>query len=323
MKAVVIKQAGPPEVLVIKNYPTPEPLTGQVLIEVKAFGLNRYELYARNGKASTMEFPTVPGIECVGVVREAPGGEFQAGDIVTTALGGMGREFDGSYAEFVCVPCGQVMKIKTTLDWVTLASLPLMVQTAWGALHNSLCIQSGQTLLIRGGTTSIGMAALVLAKEHGLSVVATTRNFDRKKILREYGADYVFIDTGKIADEVWKIFPSGINHVLELVGTKTLLDSLRCVAGIYGTVCMAGAVSNHRKMDNFYPMEDIPSTVRLTSYLGKVRDFIRTPLQEIICDVENGHTKFRIDRVFKFGEIVEAHRYMEENRAVGKLVVEI
>lgn len=323
MKAIVINQVGPPEVLTVKNYPEPEPRNGQVLIEVKAFGLNRSELNVRKGKVISVGFPRILGIECVGVVREAPGGEFKTGDIVATALGGMGRDFDGSYAEFTCVPATNVIKIKSTLDWVILGSLPQMIQTAWGALHNSLQIQPGQTLLIRGGTTSIGMAALVLAKQHELTVAVTTRSFDRKKILREFGADYVFIDTGNIADEVWKIFPSGINHVLELVGTKTLMDSLKFTAGKYGTVCIAGAVSNNRKIDNFYPLEDIPTTVRLTSYNGKVRDFISTPLQGIIRDIENGHVKFRIDRIFKFNEIVEAHHYMEENRAIGKIVVEI
>ncbi|MCH8247711.1 MAG: zinc-binding dehydrogenase [Bacteroidetes bacterium] len=321
MKAVVIEKAGPPDVLQLLERPRPVPKPGWVLIRVKAFGLNRSELFTRQGHSgNAVPFPRILGIEAVGVVEAAPNGEFRPGQTVATAMGGMGRQFDGSYAEYTCVPATQVQALETTLDWPTLGALPEMIQTAWGSLHTALQIQEGQTLLIRGGTTSVGLAATVLAKKNGVTVAATTRRPEREAMLRENGADHVFIDTGEIAEEVRRVFPGGVNRVLELVGTMTLLDSLRAAAR-HGVVCMTGMVGNQWTFEHFAPMEAIPTTVQLTIYAGEADDFLNTPLQSFIEELEAGRTTVKIGRTFRLEEIVEAHRVMEENRAEGKLVV--
>jgi len=320
MKAVVIHEPGPPEVLKIEERPVPVPNDGWVLIEVKAFGINRSELFTRLGHSPSVKFPRILGIEAVGVVVEAPGSNYEAGQTVATAMGGMGRQFDGSYAEFTCVPANQILPIDSTLDYSVLGALPEMIQTAWGSLHRSLRLEPGHTLLIRGGTTSVGLAAAILAKKYGATVIATTRKPERIQFLKDNAADYVFVDSGSIAEDVRREFPAGVDRVLELVGTTTLLDSLK-TAGHNGIVCMTGMVGNKWQLNNFDPMDAIPTSVKLTTYAGESEDFINTPLQSFINELQEGNTQIKVGNVFKLDQIVEAHRCMEENRAKGKIVV--
>src|SRR6202045_51912 len=320
MKAAVIREAGGPDVLKIESLPIPTPKSGEVLIRVKAFGLNRSELFTRQGHSPSVKFPRVLGIEAVGVVEAGPGGEFRKGDIVATAMGGLGRQFDGGYAEYTCVPAKQVQVIKTELAWETLGAIPEMLQTAWGSLFKSLRLEISERLLIRGGTTSVGLAAAAIAKSHGAFVAATTRNPDREKLLRASGVDQVFIDTGSIAEQVKEVCPKGVDKVLELVGTTTLKDSLRC-AKQRGIVCMTGIVGNKWSFDNFAPMEAIPTAVSLTTYAGESENFIRMPVEHLVEKTAPAKLPVQIGKVFRLEEIVEAHRCMEENKAGGKIVV--
>lgn len=320
MKAVVTYEAGGPEVLKVERRPIPTPKTGQVLIRVKAFGLNRSELFTRQGHSPGVKFPRVLGIEAVGIVEGASGGEFQKGDVVASAMGGMGREFDGGYAEYTCPPASQVQKIEVKLPWETLGAMPEMLETPWGSLFRSLRLANGERLLVRGGTTSVGLAAAAIAKNYGVFVASTTRDPNRAELLRSSGVDDVIVDTGSLASEIQHKYPGGVDKVLEMIGTTTLEDSLRC-AKQGGIVCMTGIVGNKWSFDQFAPMDVIPTAVCLTVYAGESEDFMQTPLNDLARQIEAGTLHIQASKIFHLDEIVEAHRLMEENKAGGKIVV--
>jgi NADPH:quinone reductase-like Zn-dependent oxidoreductase len=320
MKAAVLHAPGGPEALTIEVRPVPVPQPGELLIRVAAFGLNRSELFTRQGHSPNVRFPRILGIEAVGTVAAAPGGELARGQKVATVMGGMGRAFDGSYAEYTCVPADQVRAVRTDMPWEKLGALPEMLQTAWGALFRGLRLQRGERLLIRGGTTSIGLAAAAIARAHGAQVGATSRQSSGETLIRASGTEHFFLDDGAIAGNVRRAWEGGADKVLELVGTTTLADSLAAVREP-GIVCMAGMVGDRWSFADFAPMDIIPTGVSLTTYSGGVEDFVAMPLQELIDQVAQGQLPVAAARVFRLDDIVEAHRLMESNQAGGKIVV--
>jgi NADPH:quinone reductase len=242
MRAIVLDAPGRPNTLAIRELPVPTPQNGWVLIKVKAFGLNRSELHTRLGLAQGVTFPRVLGIEAAGVVAQCPGQEFPVGQQVVAMMGGMGRVFDGGYAEYTCVPATQVIAFRSELDWATLGAVPEMLQTSYGSLSIGLDAQPGQSILIRGGTSSVGMATAVLAKQRKMTVLSTTRNPGKAAALTNIGVDHALIDDGDLAGEVRAIVPDGVDTALELVGTPTLPDTLRATR-VHGVVCFTGMLS--------------------------------------------------------------------------------
>ncbi len=320
MRAVVLTAPGPVENLVIRTLPIPEPPAGWVRVKVMAFGLNRSELHTRLGLAEGVTFPRVLGIEAAGIVDAAPGSDLSPGQQVVAMMGGMGRTFDGGYAEYTVVPRSQVIPFRSDLPWRVIGAVPETLQTAYGSLTTGLDLKGGEALLIRGGTSSVGLAAVSVAKDLGATVIATTRQPDRVEALTSHGVDHVVLDTGTIADQVRRIVPDGVHAALELVGTPTLRDTLRSTR-VHGTVCFTGMLSNQWVVPDFYPIEYLPRGVRLTAYGGGSADLPGDVLQRHLDGLAAGSIALGPTQVHHLDEIRIAHSDMEHNRTFGKQVV--
>jgi NADPH2:quinone reductase len=321
MRAIVIERFGGPDSLVYRELPEPEPLAGHVVIEVKAFGLNHAEMHMRRGEWA--EAAEVSGIECVGLVKACPGGEFPVGAKVAALMGGLGRTINGSYAEYTRAPASNVALIESDLPWDELAAIPETYATAWTCLFRNLEIAQGQSVVIRGATSAFGQAALNLAVNAGARVIATTRSLERVAMLETLGADRVELEgpglSGRIAEA------KRLDAVLDLVGNSTILDSLAMLRR-GGRACLAGWLGGLDPIADFNPLLQMASGVYLTffgSFVFGTPGFPLSdvPLQSIAADVAAGRLKAKPSRVFRFEEIREAHRVMEANEARGKMVV--
>ena len=315
MRAAVVEAPGGPEALVLRDLPKPAPRPGWTRVRVRAFGLNRAELMTRRGESGdAVRFPRVLGIEAVGTVDESVDDDAPPpGTIVASVMGGMGRAFDGGYAEYTLLPTERLMPLETHLDWEVLGALPETFMTARGSL-DVMGLREGQSLLVRGAGSSVGLAALGLGAVAGLHVIGTTRDADKADLLRQRGADDVLVDQGRIAG-------ADVDGVLDLVGGPALLDALKAVVP-GGVVCATGLLGGTWVIDHFEPMGEIPTGVKLTTFGSAVIGGERwvEALQEIVDLVEEGQVHANLDRTYALDDMAAAHAYMEANRATGKVV---
>lgn len=325
MKAIVAKQPGGPEVLQLVDIDEPQTQTGEVKIRVKAFGLNKAESYYRSGNYGKLVPDQALGIEAVGEITEDPSGIFNIGQKVATAMGGMMFARHGGYAEYITVNANNVVAIDSDLSYEKLAALPEAYLTVWGALDKNLQIAKGQTLLVRGATSSIGLTAITYAKFCGLTVIATTRNANSIDKLKTMGADHVVIDDGAIQEKVRAIVPQGVDNAIEVVGVATIKDTLKCVRP-WGEVVVVGLLSGPAVLESFNLMGDLPGTVKLSFFGSGILGTDALPLKEsplnIIAEqIASGKIPSTIGKTFHVEDIQEAHRLLDSGTANGKIVV--
>jgi len=321
MRAIVLEKFGGLDSLVYKDIPEPEPKAGHVVIEIKGFGLNHAELHMRRGEWA--EAAPVSGIECVGLVKSSSGGEFPVGAKVAALMGGLGRTINGSYAEYTRVPASNVALIEADLPWAELAAIPETYATAWTCLFRNLEIQKGQLLIIRGATSSFGQAALKMAVNAGVRVIATTRDRNRFSMLERLGAERCEIERPDLSKHIAEA--QTIDRVLNLVGNSVLLDSLAMLRR-GGRSCLAGFLGGLAPVPDFNPLLPMSSGVHFSffgSFVFGTPGFPLSdvPLQQIAADAAAGRLDVKPARIFRFEEIREAHRVMEANEARGKMVV--
>lgn len=325
MKAVIAKTTGGPEVLQLVDIDQPVAVAGEVKIRVKAFGLNKAESYYRSGNYGTFVPDQALGIEAVGDVVEDTTGQFHVGQKVATAMGGMMFVRHGGYAEYIAVDASNVIALDSNLSYQELAALPEAYLTTWGALDKNLGISEGQTLLIRGATSSVGLAALAYAKYRKLTVVATTRSSKSIERLQDLGADHVVIDDGDIHEKIKALVPAGVDNALEIVGAATVKDTLKSIRP-WGQVVVVGLLGGPPILDSFNLMADLPNTVKLSFFssgmLGSpALPLCESPLSEIADAVEKGLISSSIGKTYSVENIQEAHCELDKGTAGGKIVV--
>ncbi len=325
MKAVIAQQTGGPEVLQLVDIDQPEIKAGEVKIKVHAFGLNKAESYYRSGNYGTFVPGQALGIEAVGEVAQDSTGQFRTGQKVATAMGGMMFTRHGGYAEYITVNASNVIAIDSAIGYTELAALPEAYLTVWGALDKNMGIQPGESLLVRGATSSVGMAALAYAKHLGVSVVATTRNAASVAKLESIGADHVIVDDGTIADKVRTIYPQGVDYALEVVGAATVKDSLKSIRP-WGEVVVVGLLSGPPIIDSFNLMGDLPGTVKLSFFSSGILGtpalpLANSPVNAIAQKVHNGSMPSTLAKVYNIADIQDAHRQLDAGKLNGKIVV--
>ncbi len=325
MKAVVAKEPGGPDVLQLVDIDQPATQEDEVKIRVKAFGLNKVDSYYRSGNFGKIVPDRALGVEAVGEIVEDPSGAFAVGQKVATAMGGLMFTRHGGYAEYITVKASNVIAIDSNLSFEQLAALPVAYLTVWGALDKNLQIAAGETLLVRGATSSIGLAAVTYAKIRGLAVIATTRNPESVGKLKALGADHVVIDDGTITEKVTALVPEGVHNALEIVGAATVKDTLTCVRP-WGEVAVVGLLGGPPILESFDLMDDLPNTVKLSFFsigmLGtESLPLKESPLNEIADQVASGAIPNTLAKTFAVEDIREAHRLLDNGTANGKIVV--
>lgn len=314
MKAVKIYQAGGPEQLIYQDVPTPDIKEGWSLVKIKGFGINHSEIFTREGKSPSVQFPRILGIECVGEVVQSSTPTLAVGQKVVSIMGEMGRAFEGSYAEYVLLPNEQIYPVHTDLDWTTLAVIPETYYTAFSSLQQ-LRIEPQDRVLVRGAGSGVGIAFAQLLKAQfpHIELHGSTRNPAKAARLQAVGFDGVITEVdGKLQTD------QNYDKILELVGPATLRDSFSHI-NEHGIVCNTGQLGNVWGVNDFDPIVELKNNSYLTAfYSGNVS---QAKLDEMFDYIRQFNVKILIERVFTLEQVSEAHRFLQSADGFGKVVV--
>jgi len=338
MKAVRIHQFGGPDVLTYEEIPDPQPRKDEVLVRIRACALNHLDVWVRKGLPG-VKLPHILGSDIAGEVVEA--GEylsgFKAGQRVllspmhycgrcakcVTGLQNQCREFtvvgngvDGGDCELIAAPATNVIPIPDSLDFNQAASVPLVFVTAWHMLVGRAGIRPGQTVLVLGAGSGVGIAAIQIAKFFHCRVITTAGDEAKLQKGRELGADYG-IDhyKQKISEEVRKITnKEGVDIVVEHVGVATWDESIRSLKN-GGTLVTCGATTGQSVGIDLRHLFSRQLTL-LGSYMGTMGE-----LHEVLGHIFAGRLKPVVDRIFPLSEIRAAHEYLEKSQMFGKVVL--
>ena len=315
MKAVVLDKITEGKDIVLSNAPIPEVRPGWVLIKVKAFGLNHSEKLLRLNeiRADYIQKPIIPGIECVGEIADPSDSGLAVGQKIVALMGGMGRSFNGSYAEYALLPRRIVFTISSELSWEALGAVPETYFTAWGSLFECLQLTVKDTLLIRGATCALGYASLQIAKALGCKVIATTHREDKLPLIAQAGE--AVMDDGKMTGKL-----HGVTKALDLIGPRNLKDTLTAMEK-GGIVCQTGLLGGVYALNGFDPIKDIPNGVYLTGF------FSNYPTQQVMDEIFAFLNEKKLipvsGKVFGFDEIREAVIAQDEGKVNGKIIVRV
>ena len=338
MKAVRIHQFGGPEVLSYEDVPDPQLHKDEVLVRVRACSLNHLDVWVRKGLPG-VKLPHILGSDVAGEVVEA--GEyvsgFKTGQRVLLApmhycghcakcvsgLQNQCREFtvlgnavDGGNCELIAAPAANVIPIPDSLDFNQAASVPLVFVTAWHMLVGRAAIRPGQTVLVLGASSGVGIAAIQIARLFHCRVITTAGDETKLAKGRELGADYG-IDhyKQKISEEVRKITnKEGVDIVVEHVGAATWDESVKSLK-TGGTLVTCGATTGPNVGIDLRHLFARQLSL-LGSYMGTMGE-----LHEVLGHVFAGRLKPVVDRMFPLSELRAAHEYLEKSQMFGKIVV--
>lgn len=315
MRAVVLNQVTEGKDVVLSEIPIPSVCPGWVLVKVKAFGMNHSEQILRLSeiKASYIQKPIIPGIECVGEIVDPSDSDLVVGQKVFALMGGMGRSFNGSYAEYALLPRRNVFAVDSSLPWEALGAIPETYFTAWGSLFDCLHLTAEDTLLIRGATCALGYASLQIAKALGSKVIATTHRESKLSCISE--ADETLIDEGKLTGKV-----HGATKALDLIGPRNLKDTLAAME-TGGIVCQTGILGGVYALNGFDPIKDIPNGVYLTGFYSNYPT--QKTIDDILAFIDAKQLIPTYGEVFGFADIQEATMAQDERKVNGKIVVKV